>query len=113
MRKVGADFPTIFTAQVKRKLDACARGARPLKLDASVTEYFRTHPLFTAAVAGRNHIRGTAVLTDLQTGRVVARYRIGKTILGSRLGVIAMGPAQTQLSAAFGDEVCRRAFSPG
>jgi hypothetical protein len=113
MQKVGADFPTIFTAQVKAKLDACARGSRPLRLDASVTQYFRTHPLFTAAVAGRNRIRGVAVLTDLQTGRVVGRYRIGKTIVGSRLGVVFMGPAQTQLSAAFGDEVCRQAFPSG
>ncbi len=110
MRKVGADFPTIFTAQVKAKLDGCAKGARPLRLDASVTQYFRTHPLFTAAVAGRNRIRGVAVLTDVQTGHVVGRYRIGKTIVGSRLGVIFMGPAQTQLSAAFGEEVCRQAF---
>jgi hypothetical protein len=111
MQKVGGDFATIFTAQVKKQLDRCATGSRPLRLDASVTQYFRTHPLFTAALVGRNRIRGTAVLTDVQTGRVVGRYRIGKTIIGGRFGIVAMGPAQTQLSAAFGDEVCRQAFA--
>ena len=75
-----------------------------------MTEYFRTNPVFTALLVGRNRIRGTAVLTDVQTGRVVGRYRIGKTIIGGRFGILAMGPAQTQLSAAFGDEVCRQAF---
>lgn len=110
-QKVGDDFSAIFTAQVQRKLDRCADGARPLRLDARVTEYFRTNPVFTTLLVGRNRIRGVAVLTDVQTGREVGRYRIGKTIIGGRMGVIAMGPAQTQLSAAFGDELCRQAFA--
>src|SRR5678815_910919 len=94
-RKVGADFQSIFAAQVKSKLDACAQGPRPLRLEARVTEYFRTHPVFTTLLVGRNRIRGVAVLTDIGTGREVGRYKIGKTIIGGRFGIIAMGPAQS------------------
>lgn len=109
MRKVTAEFPTIFTTKVKRRLDRCAQGTRALRLDASVTDYVRTNAVTSTLLVGRNRIRGVAVLTDLQTGRVVGRYKIDRTFVG-RYGVLAMGPAQDQLSAAFGGEVCRKAF---
>ena len=109
MRNVTAEFPTIFTTKVKGRLDRCARGSRPLRLDASVTDYIRTNAVTSTLLVGRTRIRGLAVLTDLQTGRVVGRYKIDRTFVG-RYGVFAMGPAQDQLSAAFGGEVCRQAF---
>jgi hypothetical protein len=110
MRDVGPDFPYVFTRQVKKRLASCARGARPLRLDASVTEYVRTEPLVTTVLIGRNRIRGVAVLTDLETGREVGRYRIGRITVGGPAAIPAMIPAEARLSAAFGNEVCRRAF---
>ena len=109
MREVPAEFSTIFTSRVKGRLDRCAQGNRPLRLDASVIEYVKTDALTNNLLVGRNRIRGLAVLTDLQTGREVGRYTIERTFVG-RNGLFGMGPAQDQLSAAFGGEVCRQAF---
>ena len=108
--RVATDFQTIFERRVQSKLDGCAPGQRPLRLEATVDQYYRSNPVITTLVAGRNRIRGTATLIDTATGQTVGRYNIGKTIVGGRIGIIAMGPAQTQLSDAFGDEVCKQAF---
>ena len=110
MREVAADFPYLFERQVKARLAGCARGARPLRLDARITQFIRSGPVTTTLLVGRNQIRGEAVLTDLQTGREVGRYRIGRITIGGAAALPAMAPADARLSAAFGNEVCRRAF---
>lgn len=107
---VGEDFKSIFETEVKAKLDACAQGARPLRLEATVNTYSKTNPVITTLLVGRNKIRGEATLTDVSTGAVVGRYKIGKTIVGGRIAIVEMGPARKQLSEAFGDEVCKQAF---
>lgn len=108
---VGPDFKSIFESEVKAKLDACATGDRPLILDATVGSYSRTNPVITTLLVGRNRIRGEAVLKDAATGAELGRYKIGKTIVGGRVAIVEMGPARKQLSEAFGDEVCKQAFS--
>lgn len=110
---VGEDFKAIFEREVKQQLDRCATGSRPLRLDATVGSYSRTNPVITTLLAGRNRIRGTAILTDPANGQIVGRYDIGKTIVGGRIAILKMGPARKQLSEAFGDEVCRQAFGKG
>lgn len=108
---VGDDFKSIFETEVKAKLDACAQGSRPLRLEATVNTYSKTNPVITTLLVGRNKIRGEATLKDAATGAVVGRYKIGKTIVGGRIAIIEMGPARKQLSEAFGDEVCKQAFA--
>ncbi len=110
MRVVSADFPYLFERQVKRRLASCARGTRPLRLDARVTAFNRSGPVETTLLIGRNQIRGEAVLTDLETGREGGRYTIGRITIGGAAALPAMIPADARLSAAFGNEVCRRAF---
>ena len=110
MREVSADFPYLFERQVKQRLATCARGSRPLRLDARVTRFTRSGPVVTTALIGTNQIHGEAVLTDLETGREVGRYTIGRITIGGAAALTAMIPADARLSAAFGNEVCRRAF---
>lgn len=108
--EVSADFDAIFQQRVRAKLDACATGQRPLRLEAELKKLSKANPFVTAVLFGQNKVRGTARLVDVATGRVVGEYRIGQTITGSRVGVIAMAEAEEQLSDAFGAEVCTQAF---
>lgn len=108
--KVTPEFEGIFKTRVKAKLDACAKGARPLRLEAKVDRLDKANPVVTTVVAGANVLRGEARLVDVGTGRVVADYKVGSTIVGGRFAIIVMGQAEEQLSDAFGDEMCKQAF---
>lgn len=109
---VSPEFEAIFRQRVKAKLDACAQGDRPLRLEASVERLTRTNPVITAVVAGANVLRGTARLVDMNTGQSAGEYQIGQTVVGGRVAVIVMAEAEEQMSDAFGDELCEQAFAP-
>lgn len=108
--KVTPAFDGIFKERVSAKLSACAKGDRPLRLEADLERLDKANPVVTAVVAGSNVLRSTARLVDLATGQVVASYKVGKTIVGGRFAVVVMGEAEEQLSDAFGDELCAQAF---
>jgi hypothetical protein len=110
--KVTPQFDDIFKSHVQAKLDACATGPRPLRLEAELERLDKANPVVTAVVAGSNVLRGSARLVDVATGQVVADYKVGKTIVGGRFAVVVMGEAEEQLSDAFGEELCNQAFSP-
>ena len=109
--RVSEGFNELFQQRVKAKLDACAKGSRALRLEASIHKYERTNPVITTIIAGRNVIRGEARLTEISTGKEVAVYQIGHTVVGGKLGILAMGQAEQQLSDAFGTELCNQAFA--
>lgn len=108
---VSPQFDAIFRERVKAKLAGCARGDRPLRLEASVERLTRTNPVITAVVAGANVLRGTARLVDAGTGEPAGEYQIGRTVVGGRVAAIVMAQAEEQLSDAFGEELCRQAFA--
>lgn len=110
--KVTDGFDDIFRSRVQAKLDACATGERPLRLEAELERLDKANPVVTAVVAGSNVLRGSARLVDVATGQVVADYKVGKTIVGGRFAVVVMGEAEEQLSDAFGEELCEQAFAP-
>lgn len=109
--KVTPEFDGIFQSHVKAKLDACARGTRPLRLEARIDRLDKANPVITTVVAGANVLRGEARLVDIATGQVVADYKVGQTIVGGRFAIVVMGQAEEQLSDAFGDELCKQAFA--
>lgn len=110
--KVTEGFDALFKQHVKARLDACATGAREVRVEAVLTRFDKANPTLTLLVGGANVLRGEARLIDVATGRTVADYAIGKTIVGSRLAVIEMGQAEEQMSDAFGEELCAKAFDP-
>jgi hypothetical protein len=110
--KVTDGFDDIFKSRVQTRLDACATGPRPLRLEAELERLDKANPVVTAVVAGSNVLRGSARLVDVATGEVVADYKVGKTIVGGRFAVVVMGEAEEQLSDAFGEELCKQAFTP-
>ena len=108
---VRPEFDGIFRQHVQSKLDECATGARPLRLEASISRLDRANPAQVLLIGGANVLRGNARLVDPATGAVVAEYEIGKTIVGSRLGIFQMAESEEQLSDAFGSELCDQAFA--
>jgi hypothetical protein len=108
--KVSPQFDDVFKRHVQAKLDACARGARPLRLEASIERFDKANPVLTAVIAGSNVLRGSARLVDQNTGQTVADYKIGQTVVGGRIAVVVMAEAEEQLSDGFGEELCKQAF---
>ena len=105
------EFATVFKAKVGEKLAQCAKGNKPLRLEATLTEFKRANALATWAVGSSNRIAGTAKLIDPADGSVVADYDIHRSVGGGGLIAVAgMSQAEEQMSSAFGDELCKRAF---
>ena len=109
--KLTPGFEDLFKTRVKAKLDACATGQRPLRLEASLSRFDKANPVVTTLVAGANVMRGKARLVDVQAGTAVADYDIGQTVVGGRVAIIKMGQAEEQMSDAYGDELCKLAFA--
>lgn len=107
---VRPEFAAIFRQRVQTRLDGCATGSRPLRLEASISRLDRANPVQVAIIGGANVLRGQARLVDPATGRTVAEYEIGRTVVGSRLSIFQMAESEEQLSDAFGDELCDQAF---
>ena len=105
-----AEFDSIFRDRVQQELDACAEGARPLRLEASINRLDRANPVQVAVIGGANVLRGHARLIDPANGRVVGEYEIGRTVFGARVAVFEMAESEEQLSTAFGRELCEQAF---
>jgi len=108
--RVSPEFDAIFQQRVAARLAQCARGERPLRLEAKLDKVSKANPFVTAILFGQNKVRGVARLYDVATGQMIGEYKIGQTITGSRVGVVAMAEAEEQLSEAFGAEVCSQAF---
>jgi hypothetical protein len=109
--KVSPQFDEIFRKHVQAKLDACATGQHPVRLEAEVTRLDKSNALMTAIVAGANVLRGSAKLVDVGTGQTVADYTVGQTIVGRSVAVVVMAKAEEELSDGYGDELCKQAFS--
>jgi hypothetical protein len=108
--KVSPQFQDIFRQHVQAKLDGCATGLRPVRLEAKVDRLDKSNAVMTAIVAGANVLRGSADLVDVDTGKTVASYTVGQTVVGRSVAVVAMAQAEEQLSDGFGDELCKQAF---
>ncbi|HEX8570607.1 MAG TPA: hypothetical protein VF699_11910 [Caulobacteraceae bacterium] len=113
-KDIGArpELEAIFQQRVKAKLERCATGATPLRLEAVLDRVDKTNPVVTALLFGANVLRGAATLVREDTGEVVGQYQIGRTIVGRGPAAIAMAEAEEQLSDAYGEELCKAAFTP-
>ena len=110
--KVSPQFDEIFRRHVQAKLDACATGQQPVRLEAQVDRLDKSNAVMTAIVAGANVLRGSARLVDVATGQTLADYTVGQTVVGRSVAVVVMAKAEEQLSDGFGEELCKQAFPP-
>ena len=108
--KVSPKFDDIFRQHVQAKLDKCAAGDRPVRLEAKVDRLDKSNVVLTAVVAGSNVLRGSARLVDIATGAEIGDYQVGHTVVGRSVAVVVMAKAEEQLSDGFGEELCKQAF---
>ena len=104
-------FKDTFASKVSDKLKDCAKGTKALRLEATIVDFHRSSGLKTWMIGDANRIKGTAKLIDPESGAVVADYDINRSVGGGGLiAAVAMSDAEGQMSTAFGDELCKRAF---
>jgi hypothetical protein len=109
--KVSDGFDDLFKTRLKAELATCAKGARPLRLEATLSRLDKTNPAVTLVLGGgRSAVRGHAKLIDETTGKTVGEYEIGQTVFGTRLATVQMLQPEKQMADAFGQEVCLQAF---
>jgi hypothetical protein len=113
LKGVSPEFSATFKTNVKAKLAACAKGDRPLRLEATISTATKANKALVIVLgAGRSSVAGHAKLMDAMTGATVGEYDIGRKVYGARPAMFVMLDGERQLSNAFGDELCDRAFKP-
>ena len=109
---VGDGFASRFQARVKDQLANCATGATPLRAEITVSEFKRANPAL-AYLADASRIGGEVKLVGAD-GATVGAYTISRAFRAPGVVGVAMTfQAEQQMSAAFADELCARAFGVG
>lgn len=107
---VSDGFAIQFQNTVQTKLNECANGDYPLALTVTLNGYQSANPLISLFAPSQSEISGVARLTDA-SGAVVGEYNIRRTILiGGVIGAVVAVSAEQNMSSAFGEELCKRAF---
>lgn len=110
-QNTSAGFDARFTAGVQSKLDECATGSQPLTLDITLSGYYAPNAAMALFAPMKSEVSGMARLRDA-AGAVVGEYRIERSILiGGWLGAVVALRAETNMTDAFGAELCKQAFA--
>jgi len=108
---VSAGFPAIFQREVRERLDKCARGARPLRMEVRITELEGSNVAKAYLVGDSNVIRAQVVLIEPGTGETVGDYEVSRSVGGGGLfAALAMAEAEEQMTGALATDICERAF---
>ncbi len=111
---VSEDFPAIFQREVRERLDKCARGSRPLRMEVRVAELEGSNVAKAYLVGDSNVIRAQVVLIEPETGETVGDYEVSRSVGGGGLfAALAMAEAEEQMSGALATDICERAFGQG
>lgn len=103
-------FDIRFEAAVQARLDNCAAGSEALTLEVSLNGYYAPNPAMALFAPMKSQISGTARLRDAG-GAVVGEYRIERSLMiGGIAGAVAAANAESNMSNAFGEELCKQAF---
>lgn len=108
---VSAEFPAIFQREVRERLDKCARGSRPLRMEVRITELEGSNVAKAYLVGDSNVIRAQVVLIEPGTGEKVGDYEVSRSVGGGGLfAALAMAEAEEQMTGALATDICERAF---
>jgi hypothetical protein len=103
-------FDSRFEAAVQTQLNKCATGAEALTLEVSLDGYYAPNPAMAAFAPMKSLVSGVARLRDAG-GTIVGEYRIERSLMiGGIAGAIAAANAESNMSNAFGEELCKQAF---
>lgn len=103
-------FDSRFEAAVQAQLNKCATGSEPLTLEVSLNGYYAPNPAMALFAPMKSQVSGTARLRDA-AGAVVGEYRIEHSLMiGGLAGAAVAANAESNMSNAFGRELCKQAF---
>lgn len=106
-------FAEMLTASLREKVDKCATGSEPVRLEAYIAHYTGPSP-GNALLSGHGaRLRGAARVYSAR-GTLIGDYDIAQTIGGAGLigaAVMASGVDQ-DLVNNFARDVCRKLFFP-
>lgn len=103
-------FREMFKLRVQERLDGCAHGTTPLTAEVTIDTFQPANVVVAALIPAQSRIAGTTRLIDAD-GELVAQYRIQRSLTaGGVVGATLAATAETQMSHAFGDELCKQAF---
>lgn len=103
-------FEAVFAERVQSRLSDCAAGTRSLKLEVTLDGWSAANPALALFAPAQSQISGVARLLD-DSGAVVGVYRIRRSFtMGGVGGMVMATGAETHMSNAFGEELCKQAF---
>jgi hypothetical protein len=103
-------FESRFTGAVQTQLNKCATGSQPLTLEITLNGYNAPNPAMALFAPMKSEVSGVARLRDAG-GSVVGEYRIERSLMiGGFAGAIVAANAESNMSNAFGEELCKQAF---
>lgn len=104
-------FREAFASRVQERLNGCAQGSTPLKAEITLDSFQPASVVMAALIPAQSRIGGTTRLIDADDV-TVGEYRIQRSLTaGGVVGATLAATAETQMSNAFGDELCKQAFS--
>lgn len=107
---VSPQFAAQFQNAVQTKLNGCATGENPLTLTVTLNGYQSANAMLAFLAPAQSQISGVARLTDA-SGAVVGEYNIRRTLtVGGVIGLMVAAEAESHMSNAFGEELCKQAF---
>jgi hypothetical protein len=108
---VSPEFKPELEAELRKKMDVCAKGEIALSLEVSISEVKKQNVALTLLVGNSNGIKGTARLMRPDTGEVVGDYDISHSLgAGGVVATVGLSGAETRNASAFADDLCARAF---
>lgn len=107
---VGAGFDTRFEAAVQSQLNKCAGGSEPLTLEVTLDGYYAPNPAMALFAPMKSQVSGVVRMRDA-AGDLVGEYRIERSLMiGGIAGAVVAANAESNMSNAFGEELCKQAF---
>ena len=104
------EFEAVFAERVQSRLADCTRGTQPLRLEVTLDGWSAANPALALFAPAQSQISGIARLLD-DSGAVVGVYRIRRSFtMGGIGGMVMATGAETHMSNAFGEELCKQAF---
>jgi hypothetical protein len=105
-------FKGLLEADLRSSVSDCAKGSRPLQLEADVTSFKWQDPVVTYIARDSDAITGEVKLIDPETHQTVGHYVIHHELaVSGLLGAIVLSPYESKMAGGFADAVCRVVFA--
>lgn len=108
---VSPEFASLFQREVAGRMNQCAGGAQPLRMEVRVIELQTANAVLTIVAGDSNVIRAQVALVEPSTGQKVADYDVSRSVGGGGLAsAIGLAEGEKMMSRELATDICERAF---